>query len=66
MMYQKDLWARRTRENIVKAKKMGVTFIDDVDKAAFAQKVLPMQQESAESSANLAQLIDRIRRLGNR
>lgn len=65
MMYQKDLWARRTRENIVKAKKMGVTFIDDIDKAAFKKKVLPMQQEAADSSAKMAELIDRIKRLNN-
>ena len=65
MMYQKDLWSRRRQENIAKARRLGVSFVDDVDKAAFEKKVLPMQKKAAGSSAELAALIDKIRRLAD-
>ena len=62
MMVQKDLWVENTNKVIAEAKdKLGVTFVEDVDIAAFADKVLPMHEEAAKSSEKAAELIQRIK-----
>lgn len=62
MMKQKELWAENTVKVIKEAKeKLGVTFVEDVDKAAFAEKVLPMHEEAAKASPKAAELIQRIK-----
>lgn len=62
MMAQKDLWAEKTKSVIAEAKdKLGVTFVEDVDTAAFAEKVLPMHEEAAKASEKAADLIKRIK-----
>ena len=62
MMLQKDLWKENTDKVIKEAKdKLGVTFVEDVDTAAFAAKVLPMHEEAAKSSEKMADLIKRIK-----
>ena len=38
-----------------------MTFVEDVDTAAFAAKVLPMHEEAAKSSEKMADLIKRIK-----
>ena len=62
MMLQKDLWVENTEKVIKEAKeKLGVTFVEDVDTAAFAAKVLPMHEEAAKASPQAADLIKRIK-----
>ena len=62
MMLQKDLWKENTDKVIKEAKdKLGVTFVEDVDTAAFAAKVLPMHEDAAKSSEKMADLIKRIK-----
>ena len=62
MMLQKQLWAENTEKVIKEAKeKLGVTFVEDVDTAAFAEKVLPMHEEAAKASPQAADLIKRIK-----
>ena len=62
MMLQKQLWAENTEKVIKEAKeKLGVTFVEDVDTAAFAAKVLPMHEEAAKASPQAADLIKRIK-----
>ena len=62
MMAQKDLWIEKTNSVIKEAKeKLNVTFVEDVDTAAFAEKVLPMHEEAAKASPKAAELIQRIK-----
>ena len=62
MMLQKQLWAENTEKVIKEAKeKLGVTFVEDVDTAAFAAKVLPMHEEATKASPQAADLIKRIK-----
>lgn len=62
MMAQKDLWKENISKAITKAKTdLKVEFVEDVDKAAFAEKVLPMHDEAAKSSEKAADLIKRIK-----
>ncbi|MDO4642994.1 MAG: TRAP transporter substrate-binding protein [Cardiobacteriaceae bacterium] len=67
MMVQKQLWAENTAKVIQESKeKLGVTFINDVDTAAFAEKVAPMYEQAKKASPQAADLIQRILDLKNK
>lgn len=61
MLKQRDLWNENTKRVIAAAQKdMGVTFVHDVDIAAFKAKVSPMVSEAEKSSPEMAELIKNI------
>lgn len=62
MMAQKELWAENTKKAIdIATNELGVTFVEDVDKPAFAEIVLPMHDDAAKSNPQIADLITRIK-----
>lgn len=62
MMAQKELWTENTKKAIdIATNELGVTFVEDVDKPAFAEIVLPMHDDAAKSNPQIADLITRIK-----
>lgn len=60
--FHKELWAAETAEAIANAEEMGVTFHEDVDKAAFRESVEPMHQQ-VKQDPDLAPFYERIQEM---